>query len=184
MPAKKSLLWTLLSSPLAPVIMLAYVHTIGRTRRRRRTVDFYLGRGEYAEWIGSLYGKCSPENFLAVAPIRLEITATDEAVFREAVTDAFDVWEEERLGRAYRREGGWPWSWNTSHISSWIITFDPGDGAVFATVGGGVRWHRFDPLNPWFPEGDDSLGPPDSSAWLRDPAAPPSVPMPLMRDVP
>ncbi|OKJ95633.1 hypothetical protein AMK34_21690 [Amycolatopsis sp. CB00013] len=55
---------------------------------------------------------------------------------------------------------------------------------MFATVGGGVRWHRLDPLNPWFPEGDDSLGPPYLYAWLRDPAASPSVPMPLMREKP
>ncbi|UUV28587.1 hypothetical protein NQK81_27830 [Amycolatopsis roodepoortensis] len=145
--------------------------------------DFYLGRGEDAEWIGSLHGECYPENFLAVPPLRLAVTATTEAIFRAAVADAFVVWEEERLGRAYRREGGWPWPWYSSHNSSWIITFDPGDGAVFATVGGGVRWHRIDPSNPWFPEGDDPLGPPDLYAWLRKPAAPPSVPMPLMREV-
>ncbi|WP_241832828.1 hypothetical protein [Amycolatopsis sp. CB00013] len=87
--------------------------------------DFYLGRGDEAEWIGSLHGECYPENFLAVPPVRLAITATDETVFREAVADAFDVWEEESLGHVYHRKGGWPWPWYSSHNSSWIITFDP-----------------------------------------------------------
>lgn len=143
--------------------------------------DFYLGRGENAEWIGSLQGECYPDNFLAVAPLRLALTATNTDAFRAAVTDTLDIWEDERLGRAYRRERGWPWVWHSSHNSSWILAFAPAAEAVFATVGGGVRWHRIDPRDPWFPEGDP-LGPPDIHAWLRDPAAPPSVPMPLMRD--
>ncbi|MFI5593669.1 hypothetical protein ACIA5G_52205 [Amycolatopsis sp. NPDC051758] len=146
--------------------------------------DFYVGRGENAEWIGSLQGECYPDNFLAVAPRRLALTTTKALTFRAAVTDTLDVWEDEGLGRAYRRESGWPWLWCSSHNSSWVITFDPAAEAVFVTVGGGVRWHRIDPLDPRFPEGDDPLGPPDIHAWLRDPVAPPSVPMPLMREKP
>ncbi|WP_020663107.1 hypothetical protein [Amycolatopsis benzoatilytica] len=146
--------------------------------------DFYLGRGEHAEWIGSLRGECCPDNFLAVPPLRLALTATDEDTVRAAVADALVVWEDERLGQGYRPELGWPWPWYSSHSSSWIIAFDPEAQAVFVTVGGGVRWHRIDPADPRFPEGDDPLGPPDIRAWLRDPAAPPSVPMPLMREKP
>ncbi|MFE0025470.1 hypothetical protein [Amycolatopsis sp. NPDC059021] len=146
--------------------------------------DFYIGRGEHAEWIGSLHGECYPDNFLAVPPVRLALTTTDENTFRAAVTDALVVWEDEHLGQGYRPDLGWPWPWYSSHNSSWIITFDPEAVAVFVTVGGGVRWHRIDPHGPRFPEGDDPLGPPDISAWLRDPAAPPSVPMPLMREKP
>ncbi|TKG60367.1 MULTISPECIES: hypothetical protein [Pseudonocardiaceae] len=146
--------------------------------------DFYFGRGENADWIGSLRGECYPENFLAVPPSRLALTATDEHAFRAAVADTLDVWEDERLGHAYRRELGWPWPWYTSHNSSWIMVFDPEPQAVFVTVGGGISWHRIDPHDPRFPEGDDPLGPDDIYAWLRDPAAPPSVPMPLMRPKP
>ncbi len=146
--------------------------------------DFYLGRGEDADWIGSLQGECYPDNFLAVTPLRGALTATGENTFRAAVAEAFGIWEDERLGRAYHRDLGWPWPWYSSHNSSWIIAFDPGDDAVFVTVGGGVSWHRIDPHHPQFPEGDDPLGPPDIYAWLRDPAAPPSVPLPLMREKP
>ncbi|QWF81031.1 hypothetical protein [Amycolatopsis sp. CA-230715] len=146
--------------------------------------DFYLGRGEHADWIGSLRGESYPDNFLAVPPLRLALTATGEDTFRAAVADTLVVWEDERLGQGYRPELGWPWPWYSSHNSSWIITFDSEAEAVFVTVGGGVRWHRIDPHDPRFPEGDDPLGPPDIHAWLRDPAAPPSVPMPLMREKP
>lgn len=66
-------------------------------------------------------------------------------------------------------------------MSSWIVTFDPADNGVFVTVGGGVRWERLDPRNPREPCTDD-LGSPDLEAWLRAPADPPSVPLPLMRD--
>jgi hypothetical protein len=56
---------------------------------------------------------------------------------------------------------------------------------VFVTVGGGTRWERIDPRAPRPPANeDDELGPPDIQAWLDNPAAPPSVPMPLMRDPP
>ncbi|WP_232376416.1 hypothetical protein [Amycolatopsis aidingensis] len=121
--------------------------------------DFYFGRGENANWLGSLRGECCPENFLTVPPSRLALAATDESTFRPAVADTLGVWEDERLGQAYRRELGWPWPWYTSHDSSWIIVFDPAPRAVFVTVGGGVTWHRIDPHDPQFPEGDDPLGP-------------------------
>lgn len=144
--------------------------------------DFDVGRGETAEWIGSLRGQCYPDTFLAVPPVRLALTATEENLFRAAVADALEVWEDDRLGQGYPRYLGWPWPWLTSHKSRWVIAFDPGAGAVFVTVGGGVAWHPIDPHDPRFPEGDDPLGPPDMLAWLRNPAAPPSVPLPLMRD--
>lgn len=83
--------------------------------------DFYFGRGDKADWIGSLRGECYPANFLAVPPSLLALTATDESTFRAAVVDTLDVWENERFGHAYRRELGWPWPWYTSHNSSWTM---------------------------------------------------------------
>lgn len=143
--------------------------------------DFYLGRGHDAEWLGSLQWECEPDNLLRVPPGRLALTATDEPTYRAAVADLFITWETEELGVAYSRRTGWPWPWPTSHLNSWIVAFDPADNGVFVTVGGGVRWERLDPRNPCEPPTDD-LGPPDLEAWLRAPADPPSVPLPLMRD--
>lgn len=142
--------------------------------------DFYLGRGHDAEWLGSLQWECEPENLLRVPPGRLALTATDEITYRAAVADLFIVWETEDLGTAYPRRTGWPWPWATSHVSSWIVAFDPAAPGVFLTVGGGVRWEPLDPRNPREPAED--IGPPDIKAWLRAPADPPSVPLPLMRD--
>lgn len=144
--------------------------------------DFYLGHGTSAEWLGSIARNAHPEDVRAVPPGRLALTSTDAATYRDAVDDLLVVWACEDLGDAYPRRGGWPWPWWTSHISSWIVAFDPAEKAVFITVGGSVAWHRINPRCPDMPEGDDPLGPPDLAAWVRDPAAPPSVPMPLMRD--
>jgi hypothetical protein len=145
--------------------------------------DLYIGRGHDAEWIGSLQGECDPENMLRVPPGRLALTARDEATYRDAVQDLLTVWAVEEIGHAYPPRTGWPWPWPTSHVSSWIIAYDPDEAGVFVTVGGGTRWERIDPRAPRPPANeDDELGPPDLQAWLDNPAAPPSVPMPLMRD--
>lgn len=50
--------------------------------------DFYFGRDESAEWIGSLRGECYPDNFLAAPPLRVLLTATDEDTFHAAVDGA------------------------------------------------------------------------------------------------
>lgn len=144
--------------------------------------DFYIGRGTHAEWIGSLERDCPPANVLRVPPGRLALTATDEPTYRAAVEDLLIVWSVEDLGEAHPRAHGWPWPSPTSHHrSDWIITFDPDEGGVFVTVGGGIRWHPINPRAPRQPH-SDTLEPPDIAAWLRDPAAPPSVPLPTMRN--
>lgn len=143
--------------------------------------DFYIGRDDNAEWIGSLQWECDPENLLRVPPGRRALSATDETTYRDAIADLLTTWELDELGIAYPRRTGWPWPWHTSHVSSWIVTFDPADNGVFVTVGGGVRWEQIDHHTPREPRTDD-VQPPDIEAWLRTPAAPPSVPLPLMRD--
>lgn len=144
--------------------------------------DFYLGRGHDAQWLGSLQWDCEPDNLLRVPAGRRALTATDETTYRAAVADLFCTWETEGIGEAYpRHRSGWPWPWPTSHVNSWIITFDPAAPGVFLTVGGGVRWEPLDPRDPRQPDGE-AIGPPDIEAWLRAPADPPSVPLPLMRN--
>lgn len=144
-------------------------------------MDFYLGRGLAAQWLGSIAGDARPDDLLTVAPGRRVLTATTVAAFITAVTDVIAGWETGSLSGSFPREGGWPWPWPTSHRTGWIVAFDPDPCAVFLTVGGGIRWHRMNPDHPETPARSDSLGPVDILAWLRDPAAPPSVPMPIMR---
>ncbi|MBW4717354.1 hypothetical protein [Saccharothrix obliqua] len=142
--------------------------------------DFYIGRDrDTTAWIGSLEWNCEPRNLLRFPPGRFALTATDESTYRTAVTDLLVAWETERIGTAYPYRSGWPWPWPTSHVSDWIITFDPGDNGVYATIGGGVRWERINPQHPREPD-TDGIGPTDFEHWLRVPAAPPSVPLPTM----
>lgn len=73
-----------------------------------------------------------------------------------------------------------PWAWETSHRNDWIITHIGGpDGGVHKTAGGGDHSHRLDPDNPHPPL---RCGPPHFAAWLRNPAAPPAVPLPVYRN--
>ncbi|MEC3979916.1 hypothetical protein [Amycolatopsis sp. H20-H5] len=145
------------------------------------TTDFYVGRGPDAEWIGSLQRDCEPDNILLVPPGRLALTTSTESTYRHAVEALLADWVTGNHGRSHRIVDGWPWPWPTSHVSSWIVIFDPGESAVFTTVGGGTRWERIDPADPRQSANvDDELGPPDLHSWLADPAAPPSAPMPRM----
>jgi hypothetical protein len=87
--------------------------------------------------LGSLQWECEPENLLRVPPGRLALTATDEPTYRTAVSDLFITCRTEDIGKSYLRRTGW--SRPSSHVSSWIVAFDPAAPGVLVTVGGGVR---------------------------------------------
>jgi hypothetical protein len=147
-------------------------------------MDFYLGRGFDAHWLGSIQGSARPSVLLTTEAGRRTLTATTVAAFVDAVTDVLVHWPIGSQGASFPRDDGWPWP--TSHSTDWVVAFDPRPSAVFLTVGGGIRWYRMNPARPQVPAQNHSLGPVDIRAWLRDPTAPPSVPMPIMRslDVP
>lgn len=144
-------------------------------------MDFYLGRGLAARWLGSIEGDGRPSVLLTLEPGRRALTATTVAAFVDAVTDVMVQWPTDSHSRSFPPDGGWPWSWPTSHLTDWIIAFDPNPRAVFVTVGGGIRWHRLNPHRPQPPALNHLLGPVDILAWLHDPTAPPALPMPTMR---
>jgi hypothetical protein len=144
-------------------------------------LDFYLGRGAGAQWLGSIAGSAHPDVLLTVPLGRRALTATSMDGYSRAVAEVIAYWASDGSGESYPSEGGWPWPWPTSHWTDWTVTFDPDPGSVFLTVSGGVRWHRIDPLLPQLPDDTDPLGPPDILHWLRNPMAAPSMPMPLMR---
>lgn len=144
-------------------------------------MDFYLGRGRTARWLGSIEGDARPSVLLTTGPGRRALTATNVAAFVDAVTDVIVHWPTDSHSRSFPPDGGWPWSWPTSHLTDWITAFDPSPRAVFVTVGGGIRWHRMNPDHPQAPAPNHSLGLVDILASLRDPTAPPALPMPTMR---
>ena len=76
--------------------------------------DFYVGRGENAEWLGSIAWDGHPCSIAEGV-----LAATTEAAFRSelaAFGDHRDDWTEPALG--------WPWPWDTSHTTDYAYAFD------------------------------------------------------------
>ena len=114
--------------------------------------DFYVGRGLNAEWIGSIAYDGYPfdERRRNGAGKQWEggvkqdvLVATDEASYREAVTRCLKVKSNEGTMPAQ----GWPWSWNTSHLTDYAYAFD--EGRVWMSVFGS-EWR-----DPVYPDDDD-----------------------------
>lgn len=116
-----------------------------RPYHRRCTIgtraDFYVGRGETAEWLGSIAFDGYPEGVghdKYPAGKRL-LAATTEREYRQAVADFF----AERGDQVTRPDQGWPWPWPDSRTTDYAYTFD--EGRVLASDFGHA-W--FDPTAP------------------------------------
>jgi hypothetical protein len=80
--------------------------------------DFYVGRGEGAEWLGSVAWDGYPEGFDTAGLL----TASTEAEFRQLVAQEI----------AGRDDGttpamGWPWPWDNSQTTDYAYAFDGGE---------------------------------------------------------
>jgi hypothetical protein len=111
--------------------------------------DVYLGRGEQAEWLGSIAWDGDPDGVQAAHRTygehgRAMLRATDEKAFREAVKAFLAAREDD----ATLPEMGWPWPWENSRTTDFAYAFD--GGKVWASCFG-YAW--FDPLLP-MPESD------------------------------
>lgn len=94
--------------------------------------DFYIGRGEHAEWLGSIAWDGYPEGI----PQNIK-EAVDANSFRLNVTDFLVAREDATLP-----EDGWPWPWNDSQTTDYAYAFDKGQ--VWASCFG-YEW--FNPDN-------------------------------------
>ena len=105
--------------------------------------DFYIGRGENAEWLGSIawdgYPEGLPEHLLRV---------DKPENFREAV-------EQFIAGRddGTKPQDGWPWPWNDSQTTDYAYAFD--EGKVFASCFG-HEW--YDPTAEVDEDADEASG--------------------------
>lgn len=90
--------------------------------------DFYVGRDEAAEWIGSIaydgypfYKPKFSESWLG--GVKEEVLgATDEAAYRLAVADCLKI----PSNHGTSPEQGWPWPWSTSYLTDYAYAFDDG----------------------------------------------------------
>lgn len=102
--------------------------------------DFYVGRGESAEWLGSI----SWDGYPAGMPWEL-LQTLNESMFRREVAKFIESRED-----GTKPEMGWPWPWSNSQTTDYSYAFD--DGQVWASCFG-HQW--FDPNNPPESEDDD-----------------------------
>lgn len=78
--------------------------------------DFYVGKGDAAEWLGSIAYDGYPDGI----PRRIR-QARSEEVFREEIGVFLAS-----TGNATVPEQGWPWPWETSHTTDFAYVFDDG----------------------------------------------------------
>lgn len=124
--------------------------------------DFYIGRGEAAEWLGSIAWDGYPSGIAGHvhgtasgdtkrSPI---LTATSDSDFRAAVAK-----ELARREDGTTPDHGWPWPWENSRTTDFAYAFD--GGAVWASCFGGA-W--FDPVTDEPGDGDPVAVFPDMSS--------------------
>ncbi|AKQ59706.1 hypothetical protein ACR55_01836 [Bordetella hinzii] len=109
--------------------------------------DFYVGRGDKAEWLGSVAWDGYPDGFERDGLLN----ASTEQQFREAVADEL----ASRLDGT-TPEMGWPWPWEDSHTTDYAYAFD------FGKVYGSCGDHWFDAHAVSTGAGDDETAADDT----------------------
>jgi len=103
--------------------------------------DFYIGRGEKAEWLGSIAFDGYPDG---ISKDKSVFNIASESGFRELVAQILQSRNDATLPSQ-----GWPWPWEDSRTTDYAYAFD--QGKIWAS-NFGYEW--FDPLQE---EPEDSL---------------------------
>ncbi len=100
--------------------------------------DFYVGRGESAEWIGSIAMDGNPRFLL-----RYGVFAASIEQYRQAVADLI-----RGKDHGTSTAQGWPWPWDNSCETEYAYAFDCGKvyGTAHPQVYDAWRRHWFDAL--------------------------------------
>lgn len=128
--------------------------------------DYYIGRGEAAEWLGS----SGYDGYPSGQDSSL-LTASTEEAYRSAV--------EDRIGEddGTHPDQGWPWPWPSSHTTDYAYMFEDGDVWVSCF---GHEWIRYSEWIEWsaaesaweeWSENDDGGPGPEKPRELYDKAA-------------
>lgn len=107
--------------------------------------DFYVGRGETAEWIGSITSVGYPDGIDATV---FNVTTEDD--YRAAVTEFFAQRDDVTLPSE-----PWPWPWVNSQTTDYAYAFDT--DAVYASSFG-CQWFKVDPDAELFGEPEYDSG--------------------------
>lgn len=83
--------------------------------------DFYVGRGELAEWLGSIGMDGYPDGWPSDPAFGPIIAIRTEALFREMVAGMLAA-----CGSGTVPAQGWPWPWTSSRRTDYAYAFDEG----------------------------------------------------------
>lgn len=106
--------------------------------------DFYLGRGEDAEWLGSIAWDGNPAGIASEV-----LSATDEEGFRAALADSLSERDDVTMPSQ-----GWPWPWDDSGTTDYAYALD--GGVVYASCFGG-EWFIATEREPDYDDADDAV---------------------------
>lgn len=110
--------------------------------------DFYVGRGEQAEWLGSIAYDGYPDGVLDLSVSGdskyLPVVAYSETGWRVAVAEFLAPRDD-----ATEVDQGWPWPWDDSQTTDYAYAWD--NDEVFVSSFG----HAWFPIDALPPEDDD-----------------------------
>jgi len=121
-------------------------------------VDFYVGRGEQAEWLGSYPFDGYPDGVFGDVRDNPELWDAGDAPVREEDWRAFVASVLAEGGEASTTpDMGWPWPWETSATTDYAYAWD--EGTIYGSSFGDA-WFQVDPTAEDFgqPEDEDDNG--------------------------
>lgn len=113
--------------------------------------DFYIGRGESAEWIGSIAmdgnpGGVSDDDEHSTGGFQA-LTATTEEAFRAGVQRMRETRDDFTAP-----EGGWPWPWSDSATTDYAYAFDVVDDQTTVALRDLARRYEQGVIDPSIPQ--------------------------------
>lgn len=113
--------------------------------------DFYVGRGEKAEWLGSIAWDGDAGSVFDGHELMLDRAVT-------LSEDDWRAWVARFLAErddATLPSDGWPWPWDDSRTTDCAFAWD--GGRVWQAAGRPERWYPVDPDDDYFglPEDED-----------------------------